>query len=135
MRIILLRRTCSNTWTNPSPAQFYIRNWKPLIPPGLWHILTMFLWAFSKFRKALELQRIYVAQEFQGFSFGSLLISDVKKFARAQGFNTIWLQVWQKNNRAIKFYQASGFVVYDTTLFKMGNEVQQDFLMRFDLYY
>lgn len=86
-------------------------------------------------RKALELQRIYVLQEYQGFSIGSALIGEVKRYAQAEGFETVWLQVWQKNTKAIKFYQASGFVVYETTRFIMGSEVQQDFLMRYDLYY
>lgn len=86
-------------------------------------------------RNPLELQRIYVLQEYQGFSIGSALIAQVKQYAQSHDFNTIWLQVWQKNTKAIKFYQASGFVIYDTTRFVMGNEVQQDFLMRYDLYY
>ena len=86
-------------------------------------------------RKALELQRIYVLQEYQGFSIGKTLINTAKAYARAQGFRTIWLQVWQKNTKAIKFYQDAGFVVYETAGFLMGTEVQQDFLMRYDLYY
>jgi diamine N-acetyltransferase len=86
-------------------------------------------------RKPLELQRIYVLQEYQGFSIGKALITKVKEQARSNGYNTIWLQVWQKNTKAIKFYQSSGFVVYETDSFLMGNEVQQDFLMRYDLYY
>ncbi|MFN9493577.1 MAG: GNAT family N-acetyltransferase [Sphingobacteriales bacterium] len=86
-------------------------------------------------RKPLELQRIYVVQEYQGFSIGSALISRVKQYAREEGYDTVWLQVWQKNGKAIKFYQASGFVVYETARFLMGKEEQQDFLMRFDLFY
>lgn len=84
---------------------------------------------------ALELQRIYVLQEYQGFSIGRALIQYARAFAKDNGYNTIWLQVWQKNAKAIKFYQDAGFVVYETSTFLMGTEVQQDFLMRYDLYY
>ena len=86
-------------------------------------------------RKPLELQRIYVLQEYQGFSIGRSLIHTAKAYAREHGFRTIWLQVWQKNAKAIKFYQDAGFVVFETAGFQMGQEVQQDFLMRYDLYY
>ena len=86
-------------------------------------------------RRALELQRIYVLQEYRGFSIGTSLINTAKAYARAHGFHTVWLQVWQKNSKAIKFYQNAGFVVFETAGFRMGNQEQQDFLMRYDLYY
>jgi ribosomal protein S18 acetylase RimI-like enzyme len=86
-------------------------------------------------RKPLELQRIYVMQEYQGFSIGKSLMDQVKSYAREHGYNSIWLQVWQKNTKALKFYQHAGFVVYETTTFQMGREEHQDFLMRNDLYY
>lgn len=84
--------------------------------------------------KTLEIQRIYVLQEFQGFSVGKELIMLVKDIARAENDQVIWLQVWQKNEKAIQFYRKSGFVVYETANFEFGNEIHQDFLLRFDLY-
>jgi ribosomal protein S18 acetylase RimI-like enzyme len=83
----------------------------------------------------IEIQRIYVLKEFQGFRIGKTLIEMVKKLAKAEGFKAIWLQVWQKNNKAIRFYQKVGFVVYETATFILGDDVQQDFLMRYDLLY
>ena len=59
----------------------------------------------------------------------------VKHLAKSEGFKAIWLQVWQKNNKAIRFYQKVGFVVYETATFILGDDVQQDFLMRYDLLY
>jgi diamine N-acetyltransferase len=85
--------------------------------------------------KALEIQRIYVLQEYQGFSVGKAMLDMVKELARNEGYKTIWLQVWQKNNKAIRFYQKGGFVVFETANFKLGNDIQQDFLMRYDLNY
>jgi len=83
----------------------------------------------------IEIQRIYVLKEFQGFKIGKTLIEMVKHLAKSEGFKAIWLQVWQKNNKAIRFYQKVGFVVYETATFILGDDVQQDFLMRYDLLY
>ncbi len=84
--------------------------------------------------KSMEIQRIYVLQEFQGFSVGKELMKMVKELARTEGDQVIWLQVWQKNDKAIQFYRKAGFVVYETSTFEFGREIHQDFLLRFDLY-
>jgi ribosomal protein S18 acetylase RimI-like enzyme len=85
-------------------------------------------------QKTLEIQRIYVLQEFQGFSVGKELIRLVREIAKAEHDQIIWLQVWQKNDKAIQFYRKAGFVVYETASFEFGNEIHQDFMLRFDLY-
>lgn len=85
--------------------------------------------------RALEVQRIYVLQEYQGFSLGKAMIDMVKKLAQQESYQTIWLQVWQKNNKAIRFYQKAGFTVFETANFLLGDSNQQDFLMRYDLFY
>jgi diamine N-acetyltransferase len=84
--------------------------------------------------RCLEIERIYVLQEFQGFTVGKELMKFIKGLAMAENEQVIWLQVWQKNLKAIQFYQKSGFVVYETTFFEFGNETHQDFLLRYDLY-
>jgi ribosomal protein S18 acetylase RimI-like enzyme len=85
--------------------------------------------------RALEIQRIYVLREYQGFSLGKAMLDMVKGLAQAEGYQTIWLQVWQKNNKAIRFYQKAGFMVFETASFLLGDSTQQDFLMRYDLFY
>ena len=85
--------------------------------------------------RAIEIQRIYVLQEYQGFSLGKAMLDMIKELARKDGYQTIWLQVWQKNNKAIRFYQKAGFTVFETASFLLGSSSQQDFLMRYDLYY
>ena len=85
--------------------------------------------------RTLEVQRIYVLKEFQGYHVGKALMDKVKQLAREEKYPVIWLQVWQKNDKAIRFYQNAGFVVYETTGFQFGKETQQDYLMRYDLYF
>lgn len=84
--------------------------------------------------RALEVQRIYILKEYQGYNAGKALMEKIKAVAKAERYQTIWLQVWQRNSKAIRFYQHAGFVVYETTSFQLGHEIHQDFLMRFDLY-
>ncbi len=84
--------------------------------------------------RSLEIQRIYVLQEYQGASIGKELMQLAKQLAREDRYQVLWLQVWQKNEKAIRFYQKSGFVIYETTTFAFAQELHADFLMRFDLY-
>jgi ribosomal protein S18 acetylase RimI-like enzyme len=85
-------------------------------------------------QSCLEIQRIYVLQEFQGASIGKELMQLAKQLAKEGSYKVLWLQVWQKNEKAIRFYQKSGFVIYETTSFPFGRETNADYLMRFDLY-
>lgn len=85
---------------------------------------------------AIELERIYVLKEYQGVKVGKDMMDKCKEMAAMGRYDLIWLQVWQKNSKAIQFYQKAGFVIYETTVFNYFNEMtQDDFLMRFNLYY
>ncbi len=81
----------------------------------------------------LEVQRIYVLQNFHGKNIGQLLLNEVKKIAKSTGVDSIWLGVWEENHRALRFYTKNGFVVFDKHVFMMGNDEQTDLLMRFQI--
>ena len=82
---------------------------------------------------ALEVQRIYVLQNFHGKKIGQLLLEEVKKIAQTTDVEYIWLGVWEENHRALRFYTKNGFVVFDKHVFIMGNDEQTDLLMRFQI--
>lgn len=82
---------------------------------------------------ALEVQRIYVLQNFHGKNIGQLLLNEVKKIAQTTGVDYIWLGVWEENHRALRFYTKNEFVVFDKHVFMMGNDQQTDLLMRFQI--
>lgn len=84
-------------------------------------------------RKHLELERIYVERSFQRLKLGSTLLKACMDTARENDFDTLWLGVWQKNTKAIAFYEALGFKVFDTHIFVLGDDPQEDFLMKIDL--
>ncbi len=83
--------------------------------------------------RALEIERIYVRQTFYGCGIGQKLLEKALQRARDRKLNYIWLGVWEKNERAIRFYQKHGFVAFDKHFFRLGDDVQTDILMRLTL--
>jgi ribosomal protein S18 acetylase RimI-like enzyme len=83
--------------------------------------------------QALEIQRIYVLQEFHGKKVGQLLIDEVLKIAKLHAVSFIWLGVWEENHRALKFYLKNGFSVFDKHVFILGDDKQTDLLMKLEI--
>jgi ribosomal protein S18 acetylase RimI-like enzyme len=79
---------------------------------------------------ALEIERIYVIQEYQGKKVGQQLYEKAIQVAKEKKAQYVWLGVWEENHKAIQFYQKNGFEVFDKHVFKLGNEEQTDLMMR-----
>lgn len=82
---------------------------------------------------SLEVERIYVAGAFQGMGLGKALMDRAIGTARTLEKAYVFLGVWEKNERAIRFYERNGFYRIGQHSFFMGDEEQTDFLMRKDL--
>ncbi|GCC51617.1 N-acetyltransferase [Chryseotalea sanaruensis] len=80
--------------------------------------------------KALELQRIYARQSYQGKKVGKQLMEYSLEMAKAMGFDTLWLGVWEYNPRAIAFYEKWGFEKFGEQSFTLGYDTQTDILMK-----
>ena len=78
----------------------------------------------------LELARIYVVKDKIGTGAGKLLMEKSIELAKQKNKAAIWLCVWQKNPRAIQFYERWGFEIFTTAKFILGKDVQDDFLMK-----
>ena len=76
--------------------------------------------------KALEIERIYVLQEYHEKKVGQLLYAKAMSIATEVAAEYIWLGVWEENQKAIGFYKKNGFVEFDKHIFKLGNEEQTD---------
>jgi len=83
--------------------------------------------------KALEIERIYVLQEFHGKKIGQLLYEKAIQIAKQANMDYVWLGVWEENPRAISFYKKNGFVAFDKHLFKLGDDEQTDIMMKLPL--
>lgn len=83
-----------------------------------------------KSKKSLEIERIYVVKEFHGKNAGQILYEKAIELAKEMEVDFVWLGVWEKNLRAIRFYEKNGFTAFDKHVFKLGNEEQIDILMK-----
>ena len=79
---------------------------------------------------ALEIERIYVKQAYQGKKVGQQLYEKAIQVAKEKGVNYIWLGVWEENHKAIQFYTKNGFTSFDKHIFTLGDEEQTDIMMK-----
>lgn len=83
--------------------------------------------------KSLEIERIYVSSEFQGAGLGSFLMQQALAKAIERGKKYVWLGVWEKNERALRFYRRNGFYKIGTHTFAVGEDAQTDHIMKKEL--
>ncbi|BEV40351.1 GNAT family N-acetyltransferase [Bacillus stercoris] len=77
----------------------------------------------------LEIERIYVKNNFQKHGLGKHLLNKAIEIALERNKKNIWLGVWEKNENAIAFYKKMGFVQTGAHSFYMGDEEQTDLIM------
>jgi diamine N-acetyltransferase len=78
----------------------------------------------------LQLERIYVHPNAQGSGIGEHLLLFTENRARTIGATWVWLSVWQKAPRTIRFYEKNGFETFGVETFWVGDDPQPDWLMR-----
>lgn len=79
--------------------------------------------------RPMEIVRLYADQEWIGRGIGSRLMAEAVETARQAGCDKVWLDVWDRNERAIAFYRRQGFEICGEQEFVLGNDVQHDWLM------
>lgn len=82
---------------------------------------------------AMEIARIYAIRSAIGKGVGQALMQKCIEIASERKKKVIWLGVWEHNHRAIDFYRKWGFVKFGTHLFRLGNDIQTDWLMKKEL--
>lgn len=78
----------------------------------------------------IEIDRIYVLQAFHGKKVGQILMDKALLLAKEKQVADICLGVWEKNPKAIRFYEKNGFVAFDTHVFMLGDDAQTDIMMK-----
>lgn len=81
---------------------------------------------------ALEVERIYIKKEYQGMKAGKFLLDHAFRSAQEKGLMTVWLGVWEKNTKAIGFYERHGFTRFGQHFFILGEEEQVDIMMKME---
>lgn len=77
----------------------------------------------------IEIERIYVERNAIGRGLGAALMRTCLEEAAARGGKTVWLGVWERNERAIAFYERWGFAVVGSHVFQLGSDPQNDLIM------
>jgi ribosomal protein S18 acetylase RimI-like enzyme len=79
---------------------------------------------------AVEIERLYAVKEYIGKNVGGALMNSCLARAKEKKFKTVWLGVWEKNIRAIRFYEKYGFAKFGDHIFMLGDDAQTDWLMK-----
>ncbi len=116
---------------DPASAFFFAKNGEEVV--GYLKVKFPAAQSDPQGENCLEIERIYTFKSFFGQGVGEFLLKAALDVAQANNHEFVWLGVWEKNERAIRFYQKHGFVVYGKHDFWLGNDLQFDLLMRLDL--
>jgi diamine N-acetyltransferase len=82
-----------------------------------------------KAERPSEIVRFYVAAPWQGKGIAQELMTEVLATAKASGCDRVWLGVWERNDRGIRFYRKCGFKLAGEHAFVLGRDVQRDLVM------
>lgn len=78
---------------------------------------------------SVELWRFYVDKPFHGQGVAGGLMDAAKQRAQRRGASSLWLGVWERNERAKAFYAKHGFRKVGTQVFVVGSDPQTDHVM------
>lgn len=79
--------------------------------------------------KPIELWRFYIAGPWQGRGLAQALMRKVESEAYRRGGRTLWLGVWERNERAKAFYYKNGFLDVGSHVFMVGTDAQTDCIL------
>jgi diamine N-acetyltransferase len=78
---------------------------------------------------AVFLHRFYVDGAWHGRGIAQTLLAKVEEVARSWEGRRLRLTVWERNFRAIAFYRKVGFEQVGQAPYKLGDELQTDFVL------
>jgi len=85
--------------------------------------------ANARGQRPLEICRFYVDATWHGKGAARSLMEGIDALALREGHDDIWLAVWEHNARAIHFYEKHGFKRVGEQPFRLGADVQTDWVM------
>ena len=80
-------------------------------------------------KNSCRLERIYVLNEFLGQKVGYQLYNAILNKAKELNFNQIWLTVYIKNYKAIKFYEKQDFKKVGDYTFWVNGKAFENFIL------
>lgn len=98
-------------------AHIFYAAWYNGAPAGYFKIRYNVLHNAVPLQPVTKLQRLYLLNEFLGLQLGHALLQKAIDLSKEAGDKGMWLNVWKKNERAIRFYQKAGFETVGESLF------------------
>ena len=83
--------------------------------------------------KAVELRQLYVLKDWHGAGIAKELTGWFLAEAKARGADEVYLTVYTDNHRARRFYERYGFDVIGPYAFMVGEQADEDLIMRLAL--
>jgi len=78
--------------------------------------------------KAIQLIRFYLLKKCYGLGVGNTLMQTCIDESYVRGYRSVWLSSWELNGRANAFYKRWHFKVIGRQKFRVGSDVQNDFI-------
>lgn len=82
-----------------------------------------------KSEKGPEISVLYVLERFTGMGIGQQLLDQAFMFCKELSIDSVWLTVYHKNERAIKFYLKNRFKESGKTYFELVNNRYENKIM------
>jgi ribosomal protein S18 acetylase RimI-like enzyme len=79
--------------------------------------------------RVVELSRLYLLADRIGRGLGAALLRHALDWCAASGFDTLWLGVYDRNERGIAFYRRFGFEIVGTRPFDWHGVIYHDPVM------
>lgn len=76
-----------------------------------------------------RLERIYILQDFIPLKIGHQFLSFLEEKAKEQDFDTMWLTVYVKNERAIRFYQRNDYKEIGKAMFLVNEQEYENLVL------
>lgn len=114
---------------DPKVCWFLAQNDKPVGFAKLTWINTIPGTAIS----GVSLDRLYLAAEATGKHFGKEIFKEIVTAAQKQDKKFLWLSVREKNDRARKFYEASGMRHITDTEFRTESQISKLHIMGMEI--
>lgn len=79
--------------------------------------------------RPVEIERFYVAQAWHGQGLAAPLMAATLDAARQDDHDVAWLAVWERNPRAVRFYEKQGFRIVGHHIYLFDGVPEDDHLM------
>jgi ribosomal protein S18 acetylase RimI-like enzyme len=80
--------------------------------------------------QSIELRQFYLLHEWRGSGVAHALMDWAMEEARVRGARGMYLTVFNDNHRAKRFYERYGFEAVGSYKFMVGNQADEDIIMR-----